>query len=45
MCPDAFCEDCLPDEHEMVGECAHYKGLGQVHPKQACFILCGKACK
>ncbi|KAG1680939.1 hypothetical protein FOA52_009898 [Chlamydomonas sp. UWO 241] len=44
-CPNAFCEDCLPEEHEMVGECDHFKALGQVHPKQACFILCSVDCK
>ena len=26
----AFCEDCLPEEHEMVGECDHFKAMGQV---------------
>ena len=29
-CPNAFCEDCLPEEHMMLGECDHFKALGQV---------------
>ena len=28
-----------------VGECEHFKAMGQIHPKQACFILCGSQCK
>ncbi|GAX78544.1 hypothetical protein CEUSTIGMA_g5984.t1 [Chlamydomonas eustigma] len=44
-CPNAFCEDCLPEDYQMVGECEHFKAMGQMHPKQACFILCGPPCK
>ena len=53
-CVSAFCEDCLPDSSgtsaeggglEIVGECAHFKGLGQVHPRQACFVICGERCR
>ena len=44
-CPRAFCEDCLPDKYEMVGECDHFKAMGQIHPKQACFILCSETCR
>lgn len=29
-CPNAYCEDCLPEEHQMVGECDHFKAMGQV---------------
>ncbi|GAX72787.1 hypothetical protein CEUSTIGMA_g243.t1 [Chlamydomonas eustigma] len=44
VCPVAYCEDCLPDEYQMVGSCKHFMALGQIPPKQACFILCSKEC-
>ena len=28
----------------MMGECEHFQALGQIHPKQACFILCSQEC-
>ena len=45
MCANAYCEDCLPADYEMMGECELFQSLGQIHPKQACFILCGKDCQ
>ena len=35
----------LSAPHHQVGECEHFKAMGQIHPKQACFILCGSQCK
>ncbi|KAF5835257.1 hypothetical protein DUNSADRAFT_7703 [Dunaliella salina] len=45
MCENAFCEDHLPEEYEIIGECQHFQALGQNHPKQACFIQCSKRCQ
>ncbi|MEW5298327.1 MAG: hypothetical protein WDW36_001466 [Sanguina aurantia] len=45
MCQDAFCEDHLPAAYEMVGENELFKALGQMHPKQACFVTCTEECK
>ena len=28
----------------MMGECEHFLALGQIHPKQACFVLCSPEC-
>ncbi|GFR46602.1 hypothetical protein Agub_g8205, partial [Astrephomene gubernaculifera] len=45
MCEKAFCEDDLPPQYHMVGECEMFKALGQVHPRQACFIHCSNRCR
>ena len=44
MCPKAYCEDHRPADAEVLGECPRMQALGQHHPKQACFIFCGKDC-
>lgn len=45
MCPDAFCEDCLPLDHAFVGRsCDRWEELGFVAPSNACFIHCGADC-
>eukprot|EP00798_Chlamydomonas_sp_ICE-L_P017332 gene17332-23640_t len=44
VCDNAYCEDHRPDDSQMVGECEHFQALGQIHPNQACFILCNDEC-
>ena len=43
-CPRAFCEDHLPGDAEIIGECKRFQALGQRHPAQACFIRCDAEC-
>ena len=43
-CPRAFCEDHLPKDAEIIGECKRFQALGQRHPAQACFIRCDAEC-
>jgi SWI/SNF-related matrix-associated actin-dependent regulator of chromatin subfamily A member 5 len=43
-CPRAFCEDHLPADAEIIGECKRFQALGQRHPAQACFIRCDADC-
>ena len=45
MCPNAYCEDHLPLDAEIIGQCQRFELLGQNHPAQACFIYCNSACK
>ncbi|KAL6759340.1 P-loop containing nucleoside triphosphate hydrolase protein [Haematococcus lacustris] len=45
VCDNAFCEDHVPEGYEIMGECEHMQALGQIHPKQACFILCSANCQ
>jgi len=35
VCPQAFCEDHLPAEALIMGECQRFQDLGCLHPKQA----------
>lgn len=44
MCPNAYCEDDLPAEAELVGSSERFENLGQVHPSQAYFIHCCSYC-
>mmetsp|Transcript_29170 Transcript_29170/g.56796 ORF Transcript_29170/g.56796 Transcript_29170/m.56796 type:complete len:1721 (-) Transcript_29170:714-5876(-) len=46
MCPMAYCEDHLPDiaREQITNRCERFIRLGQIHPKQACFILCSEDC-
>ena len=44
-CPRAFCEDHLPADAEIIGECKRFQALGQKHPAQACFIRCDADCR
>jgi hypothetical protein len=43
-CPNAFCEDHLPDTHIIVGKCPRLEPLGFRHPPQACYIHCDDYC-
>eukprot|EP00958_Prasinococcus_capsulatus_P001206 scaffold106_cov380-Prasinococcus_capsulatus_cf.AAC.44 len=43
-CFRAFCEDHLPSENEILGRSERFEELGQVHPKQACYIYCSRDC-
>ena len=46
VCPAAFCEDDLPQiaRDNITNTCQRFVELGQIHPKQACFVLCSEAC-
>ena len=45
MCPDAYCEDCLPLDYAFVGRnCERWEELGFAAPSNACFIHCGADC-
>jgi len=45
MCPNAFCEDCLPVDYAFVGRsCDRWEELGFTAPSSACFIHCGSDC-
>ena len=44
-CTNAFCEDHLPIDAELVGRCERYERLGMRHPDQACYIHCQEQCK
>ena len=44
-CSSAFCEDHMPVNCGMLGECERFKALGQHHPQQAYFIRCSPECE
>ena len=44
-CTNAFCEDHLPIDAELVDRCERYERLGMRHPDQACYIHCQEQCK
>ena len=46
VCPAAFCEDDLPQiaRDNITNRCERFVELGQIPPKQACFVLCSEAC-
>ena len=44
MCPNAYCEDCLPADHAFTGVCERWVPLGYRTPTSACFIHCSLAC-
>mmetsp|Transcript_23315 Transcript_23315/g.44503 ORF Transcript_23315/g.44503 Transcript_23315/m.44503 type:complete len:1563 (+) Transcript_23315:317-5005(+) len=43
-CPNAYCEDHLPDLHIIIGKCPRLEPLGFRHPPQACYIHCNNNC-
>jgi hypothetical protein len=43
-CPKAFCEDCLPDDAQIITDNPHFAPLGYVRQKSACFVTCSEAC-
>lgn len=43
-CEHAYCEDCLPAEAEIVGECQRFRDLGFRWPSNACYIKCSIDC-
>ena len=44
MCPNAYCEDHLPNEVAITNHCERFQNLGQRHPAQAAFVYCRQAC-
>ena len=44
MCPNSYCEDCLPAEHEFVGVCERWAELGFNTPSSSCYIHCSRSC-
>jgi len=44
VCPKAYCEDHLPGESLVMGECERFEALGFHHPKQGCYIQCSFKC-
>ena len=44
MCPNSYCEDCLPAEHHFVGVCERWAELGYATPGTSCFIHCSTGC-
>ena len=46
VCPAAFCEDDLPQiaRDNITKRCERFVELGQIPPKQACFMLCSEDC-
>ena len=46
VCPNAFCEDCLPpsDEVDVIGDCQRFLDLGYSTPQSVCFIRCSVSC-
>lgn len=44
MCPNSYCEDCLPAEHTFVGVCERWAELGYATPGSSCFIQCSPGC-
>jgi len=47
MCPLAYCEDHLPGvaRDRITNRCKRFLKLGQIHPKQSCFMLCSLSCE
>jgi len=45
VCPQAFCEDCLPAESEVQGESERLQELGFRMTQATCFILCSPECQ
>jgi len=43
-CPNAYCEDHLPEEHIIIGKCPRLEPLGFRHPPQACYVHCNAQC-
>ena len=44
FCPAAFCENCLPREHEIVGMCLRFALLGNKMSPNVMYILCSERC-
>jgi hypothetical protein len=45
MCPNVYCEDCLPQDHQFIGVCDRFADLGYKLPGNACYIHCSAACE
>jgi hypothetical protein len=43
-CSKAYCEDHLPWDADLLGQCERYAALGFRHPDQACYIHCSAPC-
>lgn len=44
-CERAYCEDCVPPESEIIGECQRFQQLGYRTPSSACYIRCSYECQ
>jgi len=44
VCSNAFCEDHLPIDADLLGGCDRFENLGMRKPSQACYIHCSKDC-
>jgi SWI/SNF-related matrix-associated actin-dependent regulator of chromatin subfamily A member 5 len=45
ICQYAYCDDCLPPESEIVGECQRFIELGYRRPSSAYYIRCSVECQ
>jgi hypothetical protein len=43
-CFMAYCEDCLPEDAEITGECHRFTSLGFRWPSNACYMKCCQDC-
>ena len=44
VCPNAYCEDHLPEAASIINKCQRFQNLGQRHPSAASFVLCSPDC-
>jgi SWI/SNF-related matrix-associated actin-dependent regulator of chromatin subfamily A member 5 len=44
-CPNAYCEDHLPEEAAIIGRCVRMEKGGFTLPRQACYVHCSDVCK
>lgn len=44
MCPNAYCEDCVPAEMVVLGPSKRFEQLGYRLPQSACFVHCSDKC-
>lgn len=45
ICQYAYCDDCLPPESEILGECQRFIELGYRRPSSAYYIRCSVECQ
>jgi len=43
-CPQAFCEDCLPANAQIVTENVRFTQLGYRNSKAVCYVICNEQC-
>ncbi|KAK9840665.1 hypothetical protein WJX81_008358 [Elliptochloris bilobata] len=44
-CANAYCEDHLPHDADILQICPRFQYLGQLHPRPACFVHCCADCR